>query len=452
MKIDVIDLVRGLLRGHPIAKAADVLEAAQSALKPEKEGPLEGRQDLETRIETGRVENGKPEATDIHTSDTTKLDPTDADEAVAAMAGALAPETDPVTQKSDTKPSEDQSSVVLTSRTRAGAAALPKIGAASEAIVKLVDKMAAWDTHVVDLRQFISELGTWYDKEAGYDQPGTRTGTGPASGSYQEALGLIGRRQAAGEACPVADAVAPALAAAVTRTGEGPRPGSQRVAQGLPGVRQEAGEVCPAVSEAEEDDEDSKKKTDDEKKTAGYDQPGTRTGTGPAKGSYREAQGLGGRRQAAGEVCPVKPGDKKDKEDDSKDKAKAKDKKEAGIATSVKLATALESVRRKRMVRQAVKTAKARLGSGKRFKSLEAKLDKQPGVKDPGALAASIGRKKLGNKKFQSLSKKGARPEAPAASEAFTKLIAASKLTTSEKKAMLVAAATQIARDRLGTK
>jgi hypothetical protein len=50
--------------------------------------------------------------------------------------------------------------------------------------------------------------------------------------------------------------------------------------------------------------------------------------------------------------------------------------------------------------------AKPKLGTGERFKQLEGKLRKK-GVKDPGALAAWIGRKKYGKKKFQSLAAKG---------------------------------------------
>lgn len=49
---------------------------------------------------------------------------------------------------------------------------------------------------------------------------------------------------------------------------------------------------------------------------------------------------------------------------------------------------------------------KPKLGSGTRFKNLEAKLQKK-GVEDPEALAASIGRKKYGAKKMASLSAKG---------------------------------------------
>ena len=48
----------------------------------------------------------------------------------------------------------------------------------------------------------------------------------------------------------------------------------------------------------------------------------------------------------------------------------------------------------------------AKLGSGKRFKSLANKLARQ-GVKDPDAAAASIGRKKYGKKKMASLAEKG---------------------------------------------
>ena len=44
-------------------------------------------------------------------------------------------------------------------------------------------------------------------------------------------------------------------------------------------------------------------------------------------------------------------------------------------------------------------------GSGARFKAVKKKLSGQKGVKDPGALAASIGRAKFGKKKFQKMSK-----------------------------------------------
>jgi hypothetical protein len=46
------------------------------------------------------------------------------------------------------------------------------------------------------------------------------------------------------------------------------------------------------------------------------------------------------------------------------------------------------------------------LGTGERFSNLERHLAAQ-GVKDTGALAASIGRKKYGAKKFNSLAAKG---------------------------------------------
>ena len=47
------------------------------------------------------------------------------------------------------------------------------------------------------------------------------------------------------------------------------------------------------------------------------------------------------------------------------------------------------------------------LGSGQRFAALKNKLAGRPGVKDPGALAAAIGRKKYGKGKFASLGSKG---------------------------------------------
>lgn len=48
------------------------------------------------------------------------------------------------------------------------------------------------------------------------------------------------------------------------------------------------------------------------------------------------------------------------------------------------------------------------LGSGQRFASLENKLA-QRGVRNPAALAASIGRKKFGNKRYTALSRHGER-------------------------------------------
>lgn len=49
---------------------------------------------------------------------------------------------------------------------------------------------------------------------------------------------------------------------------------------------------------------------------------------------------------------------------------------------------------------------KAKLGSGARFKSLEKKLSAKEAT-NPGTLAAFIGRKKYGVKKFNKLAKAG---------------------------------------------
>jgi hypothetical protein len=49
---------------------------------------------------------------------------------------------------------------------------------------------------------------------------------------------------------------------------------------------------------------------------------------------------------------------------------------------------------------------KAKLGSGKRFKKLKGSLRRR-GARNPGALAAYIGRKKYGKKKFAKLSSQG---------------------------------------------
>ena len=50
---------------------------------------------------------------------------------------------------------------------------------------------------------------------------------------------------------------------------------------------------------------------------------------------------------------------------------------------------------------------KPKLGSGKRFARLKAALAHKPGIKDPGAVTAAIGRKKYGNEKFQKLAEHG---------------------------------------------
>lgn len=47
-----------------------------------------------------------------------------------------------------------------------------------------------------------------------------------------------------------------------------------------------------------------------------------------------------------------------------------------------------------------------KLGSGKRFKKLANSLARK-GIQHPDALAASIGRKKYGNKKMSSMAEKG---------------------------------------------
>jgi hypothetical protein len=50
---------------------------------------------------------------------------------------------------------------------------------------------------------------------------------------------------------------------------------------------------------------------------------------------------------------------------------------------------------------------KPKLGTGERFSRLKAKLAKKPGVADPAALAAHIGRKKFGAKRFSRLAAAG---------------------------------------------
>lgn len=57
--------------------------------------------------------------------------------------------------------------------------------------------------------------------------------------------------------------------------------------------------------------------------------------------------------------------------------------------------------------KEAKPNPKAPLGQGGRFAALKQKLASKPGVTDPAALAASIGRKKFGAKKFNALAMAG---------------------------------------------
>lgn len=57
------------------------------------------------------------------------------------------------------------------------------------------------------------------------------------------------------------------------------------------------------------------------------------------------------------------------------------------------------------------KRRKPKLGTGKRFAALKGKLSRK-GVKNPAALAASIGRKKYGKAKFQKMAAAGRRRKA----------------------------------------
>jgi hypothetical protein len=50
---------------------------------------------------------------------------------------------------------------------------------------------------------------------------------------------------------------------------------------------------------------------------------------------------------------------------------------------------------------------KPKLGTGARFKALKNKLAGKKGITNPGALAASIGRKKYGARKMAAMSAKG---------------------------------------------
>lgn len=48
-------------------------------------------------------------------------------------------------------------------------------------------------------------------------------------------------------------------------------------------------------------------------------------------------------------------------------------------------------------------------GGGGRFEALTRALSDKPGIRDPGALAASIGRRKYGPKRFEAMAAAGRR-------------------------------------------
>lgn len=53
--------------------------------------------------------------------------------------------------------------------------------------------------------------------------------------------------------------------------------------------------------------------------------------------------------------------------------------------------------------------AKAKLGSGRRFAAVSSSIRRKGGVRDPNAVAASIGRKKYGKTRFQKMAAAGRR-------------------------------------------
>lgn len=59
--------------------------------------------------------------------------------------------------------------------------------------------------------------------------------------------------------------------------------------------------------------------------------------------------------------------------------------------------------------RRGIKKVPKDVGTGKPFARLKAKLARRPGVTDPGALAASIGRRKFGKRLFGRLGALGRR-------------------------------------------
>lgn len=70
------------------------------------------------------------------------------------------------------------------------------------------------------------------------------------------------------------------------------------------------------------------------------------------------------------------------------------------------MAKASEKTRKRLRTKQKETQKKAKLGTGKRFDALEKSIA-AGGARNPGAVAASIGRKKYGAKKMGRMSAKG---------------------------------------------
>jgi hypothetical protein len=80
--------------------------------------------------------------------------------------------------------------------------------------------------------------------------------------------------------------------------------------------------------------------------------------------------------------------------------------RDAGGKNPQDVSRARQRAHKKRRRSKAKPNKNAPLGQGGRFAALEQKLSGKKGVTDPGALAAAIGRKKYGKKRFAAFGKK----------------------------------------------
>ncbi len=72
------------------------------------------------------------------------------------------------------------------------------------------------------------------------------------------------------------------------------------------------------------------------------------------------------------------------------------------------MASMAQQMKRNRQKRKGAKPDKnAPLGEGGRFAALKQELSHEKGIRNPGAVAAAIGRKKYGKAKFQAMAAKG---------------------------------------------
>jgi len=257
----------------PKTEDTDKLDGSEAALKPIEQEPLEGKADEDTKVKTGKPEDGRPQEKDVHPAEDETLDPVDAKKTVEDADKDIGKQTDDYTGDKGAGDPATDINVIETYRS----------------------KIAA-DENAEPSAELLAFVDGFLYKQSGKDERGKRDGSGPFGGSAMASIGDKGRRQQAGEKCPAKKGKDDKEKGEEKKAGKdepgvpdgtGPAKGSFQESKGE-GKKQEAGEVCPVVKAIEDD--------------KGKSAP---DGTGPAKGSYQALKGKKGKKQEAGKECPI---------------------------------------------------------------------------------------------------------------------------------------------------